>query len=334
MRILDSVSIQSFFLIVTGISLFILLMILFGQKQKTYRATKMLNNIAEQEVIKKKGAKEQHVQRNAIDTFFERTKILTKFSPFHVINEARSIEWKIGYKEYLIILGAGAGVLFGLFFIYLGKSFAAIYFALFAIVVPRIAIHYKRIQYLNNRRDRISIFMKSVANSMAVFGNAIDAIEEVMPLVHESIRPDLIRAVALLKSGKSLTFSFSSLLEKYSYQDLHFFIDMLEVAHEHGGEYNDLLSNIADDFDQTKLLQMKLTRAMSLAKKAFFQNGIFVAILPIIFMFAEGGQLYGYLTSGFLDGILGKLVMTLNFIVICFFWYKLEKIAKFDLDGE
>lgn len=334
MKIFDSISFQSLFLIVAGVSIFILLVTLFGGQRKTFRAAKMLN-ITEEEVKRKKGAKgSEYIQRSIVDSFFERTKFLTKFSPYHVITEARSIEWKIGYKEYLILVGLGAALLGGLFYIYWGKSLLCIYVTVFAIFIPKIAIHYKRLQYLENRRDRIAIFMKSVSNSMAVFGNAIDAIEEVMPLVHETLRGDLVKAVALLKSGKSLTFSFGSLLEKYSYQDLTFFIDMLEVAHEHGGEYNDLLTNIADDFDQTKVLNMKLTRAMSLAKKAFFQNGLFVAILPMIFMLVEGGQLYSYLTTGYLDGILGKLVMTLNFVMILFFWYKLEKIAKFDLDGE
>lgn len=332
MKILDSISFQSLFLIIAGVALFILLTVLLGNKQKTYRAAKMLD-IAEEEVQKKKGAKgEDHIKRNMVDTFFERTKVLTKFAPYNVIMEARSVEWKIGYKEYLMILAAAAALLSGMFYIYWGKSLMSIYMSVFAVFAPRIVLYYKNLQYLENRRDRIAIFMKSIANSMSVFGNAIDAIEEVTPLVHESLRGDLVKAVALLKSGKSLTFSFTSLLEKYKYQDLQFFMDMLEVAHEHGGEYNGILASVADDFDQTKVLNMKLTRAMSLAKKAFFQNGIFVAILPIIFMFAEGGQLYGYLTSGYLDGILGKLVMTLNFCMILFFWYKMEKIAKFDLD--
>lgn len=333
MKILDTISFQSLFLIVAGVAFFILLSVLIGGKQKTFRAAKMLN-VAEEEVKRKKGTKDgDYVQRSIIDIFFERTKILTKHAPYNVITEARSIEWKIGYKEYLSIVGMGAAILGVLFFVYWGKSLTCIYVMLFAIFTPRMVLHYKRVEYLENRRDRIAIFMKSIANSMSVFGNAIDAIEEVTPLVHESLRGDLVKSVALLKSGKSLTFSFTSLLEKYKYQDLHFFMDMLEVTHEHGGGYNDLLSNIADDFDQTKVLSMKLTRAMALAKKAFFQNGIFVAILPIIFLFAEGGQLYVYLTTGFLNGILGKLAMTLNFCLIIFFGFKMEKIAKFDLDS-
>ncbi|MEX3623657.1 type II secretion system F family protein [Viridibacillus arvi] len=333
MRILDSISFQSIFLIIGGVAFFVLLLILFSGRKKTYRAARMLNK-SEVEFKKKKGSQEQVIQQNALDLFFEKTKLLAKFSPYNVIIEARSIEWKIGYKEYTGIFLAGAVALSALFYVYLGKTFMSVYIGLFAIIGPRIVLHYKRLQYQMNRRDRISIFMKSIANSMSVFGNAIDAIEEVMPLVHESLRSDLVKAVALLKSGKALSFSFSSLLEKYSYQDLHFFIDMLEVAHEHGGEYNDLLSNIADDFDQTKLLHLKLSRAMALAKKAFYQNGIFVATLPIIFLIAEHGQLYKYLTSGYLDGILGMFVMCLNFVIVCFFWHKLEKIAKFDLDGE
>lgn len=332
MKILDSISFQSFFLILAGVSVFILLMVLFGGKKKTYRAAIMLSK-AESAIESKKSKKNDQIQPSVIDTFFEKTKFLTKFSPYHVITAAREVEWKIGYKEYTTMVLAGAAVIGGLFYVYWGKTFTGAYMGLLAIGVPRIVLYYKTLKYYENRRDRIAIFMKSVANSMAVFGNAIDAIEEVRPLVHETLRPDLVKAVALLKSGKNLSFSFQPLLDKYTYQDLNFFIDMLEVAHEHGGEYNDLLSNIADDFDQTKILSVKLARAMALAKKAFLQNGIFVVVLPLLFLFVEKGQLYGFLTTGPMNGIFGKAVMTANFLIVGFFWFKLEKIAKFDLDG-
>lgn len=332
MKIFDTISFQSMFLIVAGVALFVLMLLLFSGKKKTYRAAMMLNK-SDVELKRKKGGQEAILQTSIIDTFFDKTKILSKYAPYKVITEAREVEWKIGYKEYTGIALAGAVGLSVLFYFYLGKTYMSAYVGLLGIVIPRLVLYYKNMEFQLKRRDRIGIFIKAVTNSMAVFGNAIDAIEEVMPLVHETLRADLTKAVALLKSGKNLTFAFSSMLEKYDYQDLHFFLEMLEVAHEHGGEYNDILSNISEDYDQQKILQFKLARSMALAKKAFYQNAAIVGGLPILFVFVQGGQLYMYLTTGYLDGILGPIAMILNFCVICFFWYKLEKISQFDLDG-
>lgn len=333
MKFLDAISFQSIFLIVFGVATFLLLIMLFTNRKKTYRAASMLSK-AEAEITRKKANSKEVIQYNAIDAFFAKTKFLAKFSPYNIITDARKVEWNIGYKEYVGMLLAAAAVLSSLFYVYLGKSFLCIYVSLGAIFFPRIMLYFKNEQYKMHRRDRIAIFMKAVSNSMSVFGNAIDAIEEVIPLAHESLRADLTKTVALLKSGKSLSFSFSGMLEKYSYEDFHFFIDMLEVAHEHGGESDDILTNISNDFDQTKVLQFKLIRAMAIPRKAFYQNGVFVAILPLIFLFVEHGQLYLYLTTGYMNGLLGEIAMVLNFAIIMFFWYKQEKISKFNFDGE
>lgn len=329
MKILDAISFQSLFLIIAGVAIFILLVLLFSNKKKTYRATMMLN---QKEIdLKKAKSKDKNAQvtTNAFDKLLGSTKVLAKYSPYNVITEAHKVEWMIGYKEYLTYFLGGGVVAAGMFWVAMGKNPLAIYAILLGVVAPRIMLYYQTKKYEITLQDRVSIFMKTVANSMTVFGNAIDSVEEVMPLVHEKIRVDLVKAVALLKSGKSLSYSFKEFVDKYDYQELHFFIDMLEVAHEHGGEFNHVLNNIAEDFEQQKLLQMKLDRAMTQGKRAFYQNAVFVAILPVIFMFASGGKMYSMLTTGSY-GFIGKIALTLNLIVICFFWSKLEKMTKFE----
>lgn len=328
MRIFDVISFQSIFLIVAGVAIFLFLIFLFSDRKKTYRAAMMLDK-AEVEVKKKKAGGEQVVKSSIIDKMFQSTKILSKYSPYNIITEARSIEWNIGYKEYLtMFLGGGLAVSF-LLWTAIGRSPFALYGMLAGFIVPRIVIYYQRRKYEEVLRDRISVFMKAMSNSMSVFNSAIDSIKETMPLVHDTIRADMVKAQALLKSGKSLSYAFKDMVEKYPYPDFSFFIDMLEVAHEHGGEYNDILANIAEDFDQTKLLQVKLNRVMSMAKRAFYQNAGFVALLPIIFMFVEGGQLYAMIVAGPL-GFIGRLILVGNLAIIAYFWYKLEKISTFD----
>lgn len=330
MRIFDAISFQSIFLMIAGVAIFLLLVFLFSERKKTYRAAMMLDK-AEVEIKKKKAGEEEVIKASIVDKMFGSTKLLSKYSPYNIITEARSIEWKIGYKEYVAMFLAGGLLISFLLWTALGKSPLALYGMLGGFVIPRIAIYYQRQKYEEKRRDRISIFMKAMANSMAVFGSAVDSIEEVMPLVHDTIRADMVKAQALLKSGKSLSYAFQDMVSKYPYSDFSFFIDMLEVAHQHGGEYNDILSNIAEDFDQTKLLKVKLSRAMSMSKRAFYQNAGFVAVLPLIFMFVQGGQLYGMIVAGPL-GLVGRLILLLNLAIILYFWFKLEKISKFDLD--
>lgn len=326
MKILDTISFQSLFLIIAGVAIFIFLILLFSGKKKTYRAARMLN---QKEIDFKKSKSKNNsteLTSNVFDRLLTSTKVLAKYSPYNVITEAHKVEWKIGYKEYLIyFVGAGA-LASALIWVSIGKNPLSFYGVVLGVFAPRLLLHFKQKKYEVTQQERIAIFMKTVANSMTVFGNAIDSIEEVMPLVHEKIRVDLVKAVALLKSGKSLTYSFNEMLGKYDYQELHFFIDMLEVAHEHGGEFNHVLTNIALDFEQQKILQFKLDRAMTQGKRAFYQNAGFVAILPLIFMFASGGQMYGMLMQGFY----GKAALLGNLFVICFFWYRLEKMSTFN----
>ncbi|MEQ6391248.1 hypothetical protein RZN22_18390 [Bacillaceae bacterium S4-13-58] len=236
MKIFDAISFQSLFLIIAGIAIFILLLFLFSEKKKTYRAAMMLSK-ADIDLKKKKdkGKGKEVVGTNGLDKFLDSTKFLSKYSPYNVLTEAHKIEWMIGYKEYFTHFFLVGGIVSGLVWVAIGQSYFAFYAVILGVFVPRIMLYFKQKKFEITRQERIAIYMKAVSNSMSVFGNAIDAIEEVMPLVHETIRVDLVKTVALLKSGKSLSYSFKEMVDKYDYQELHFFTDMLEAAHEHGG---------------------------------------------------------------------------------------------------
>ena len=327
LSMLKSVTYTTVLLIIATLSIYFVLSWILVNRPVRYNAHMLFSEVDKdkERAKKKKEGKNNLVERSLLDRILKPIPQLSKFSPYHVVTEAYKYEWFISVRHYyLIVFGAGS-VLAILFYLILGQNLIAIYAFLFGFFIPRIVLYFRKKEYKRTVQDRLSIYMKSIANSMSVFGNAGEAAENTADLVHPVLRPYLIKAISLLHAGKSVTYAFDDLIRTFDYKEVRFFHEMLEVAHESGGEYTDVLMNIAEDFEDKKILQARLEAALTQSKKAFVQNSLFVVLLPFIFFFLQR-ETYGYLVGS----PIGPIVMIVCYVSLVLVYILLERIANLE----
>ena len=132
--------------------------------------------------------------------------------------------------------------------------------------------------------DRLTIYMKTMANSMSVLGNVVDSLNETIKLVHPSLKDDLIKAMTLLQAGKRITEAFEDLCKKYDYKDFVFFHEILEVTHDSGHEYIDVLVNIAEDYEQRKYFTSQIKWSIRTGKASLYYQLYYLFIITTCFL--------------------------------------------------
>lgn len=324
---LKTISYSSVLLLIAALSIYCVLSWLLVNRPVRYKAHMLFSEVdrdREREKKKKEG-KSNLVDNTFLDKLLRPVPQLSKFAPYHVVSEAFKYEWFISISHYYLILFGSGTALAILFYMILGQNLIAIYAFLLGFFVPRIVLYFKKKEYKRTVQDRLSIYMKSIANSMSVFGNAGEAADNTSDLVHPVLRPYIVKAVSLMHAGKSVTYAFDDLIQAFNYKEVRFFHEMLEVAHESGGEYTDVLMSIAEDFEDKKILQARLEATLTQSKKAFVQNSMFVVLLPFIFFFLQR-ETYGYLV----DSPLGPIVMVVCYVSLVLIYIVLEKIGNLE----
>lgn len=318
-------------LLIVAISFFFIISFLLSLKKDNYKAHSIMRYNSQAYLEKKEVQKKEWLsitnshKMSLIDLIFGSIKPLKKYAPSEIFKEAVLCEWELTRTKYnFIVLGTGSVVSFVLFF-YLNENLIALIGYAVGLFSPRIFLYYQKKKFKNIMIDRLSIYMKTFANSISVFGNVLDSLNETIRLSHPSLKSDLTKVVSLLHAGKPITYAFREFNEKYPYNDIRFFHEMLEVAHDSGGENIEVLMNIAEDFEARKLLQAKLDTALAQAKKAYVLNcGIFF-VLPFMFYFLQKNA-YDLL----MKTIYGPIVIITFSIILLVIYAKIEKLSQMD----
>lgn len=311
-----------------SVCIFFLFTWLFERKPQKFKAHMLFKELSNEEISKKNDKKKKDRKpisnQSIFDVVLLNIKPLKKFAPAIVIREAEKFEWDLKLRTYYFIYFASS-VSFSLaLYIYLNKNLVSLAGFILGIFIPRIVLYYKEKAYAHSLNNRLSVYMKTMANSISVLGNVVDALNDTIKLVHPSLKPDLLKVVSLLQSGKSVTYAYKELCDKYDFNDFKFFHEMLEVTHDTGGEYTDVLLNIAEDFEQRKILQAKLDTALSQAKKAYILNcGIFAA-LPFVFYYFQNPAYRMLMTTAF-----GPAVLIFFSVILILVYYKIEQMSQF-----
>ncbi|HDR7766086.1 TPA: type II secretion system F family protein [Bacillus paranthracis] len=318
-----------FILALMGVALFLLFSVLTSRgKRKSYAAENILKQFENEKNLmneRKKETKDQKVPLTFVDSILNYSSFTEKVAPANIIMEARRYEWFIGPKEYwTMYLMSGTGITISLYVMLNGSKFCLLGYVL-AFWVFRFLLHMHRKKYKFVEIDRISIYMKTLSNSLQILGNVVDSVEEVKPLVHSSIKEELNKATIKLQQGKSVKESFMSLDKKYPYQELKFFHEMLDVADKNGGRNIEALESIAVDFEERKVKQMRLYAETIQGTKAFRNSALTVLAIPFIFKFFVPDA-YGMLMST----PLGSIVFVSIACVVLYCYIRIQKLADWD----
>ncbi|MDP4087304.1 MAG: hypothetical protein Q8934_22330 [Bacillota bacterium] len=292
------------YLVLAGVVIFFLLNQL--NIKKRYRVQDLFTEQYKEENLRKKSLRENPFKR------FENSKLLKLIGSENVVKEAQKYNWNITAKEYwlyVIVSGAGISIVISIFQL----GFLSTLGFIGGFVLPRVMLALQRLRYRKETEDKLIIYMKAVSNAMPVYGNVVDAVDSILPLIGEPIKKDIEIALAVLRTGTTVDLAFQHMNEKYGYNDLLFFHNMLGAAHENGGEFHRILITTADEFEQKKVLQAKLRSNMAQSNKAFQQSVIFVLGMLVVFKFFAKDIYDKFFTTPAGKGVIIFIVISIVF---------------------
>ncbi|MGH1128528.1 type II secretion system F family protein, partial [Bacillus cereus] len=176
------------------------------------------------------------------------------YLPQSVIQEAQKYEWKLTkgmYWVYTILSGMSIAAVFYFSF---GRDPFTLISVLCGFLVPRFLLYRRKKRYYLVVIDRLSIYMKAVANALQISNNAKRVLVQVKPMMHESIQEEIEKVSLLLEGGTTMHRAFRGFNETFNFRELVFFHEMLEVCSREGGTNSvQVLLDIAEDFEKQKL---------------------------------------------------------------------------------
>lgn len=255
---------------------------------------------------------------------FEKNKLMQVFIADPIVKEAQRYDWNITAKEYWMYVLIGGGLISIVISIF-QLGYLSILGFVGGFVIPRVLLALQKLKYKKDIEDKLIIYMKAVSNAMPVYGNVVDTIESILPLIKEPIKKEVEVALAILRTGAPVELAFQQMNEKYEYSDLIFFHSMLGAAHENGGEFHQILITASDEFEQKKVLQAKLRANMTQSIKAFRQSIIIVLGMLVSFKFFAKDLYDSFFTTP-----AGKGVILFIVISIVFCSSRVYKLNQFD----
>lgn len=254
----------------------------------------------------------------------ERKNPLIKFSPSHFLKAAHSNEWYISSIGYSLLVFVASAISCSILYILQFGIFSALG-SIVGLMIPRLMLSFYRVRYKRRIEENLILYMKTLSNAVAGMGSVVNGINTILPVLPEPIKSDVNQALSILHSGKTVEEAFKAMNQKYNYKDLRFFHSMLHASHVNGAEFYDSLMTTADDFEQKKVLQAKLSAAMTQSKRAFIQSSIIM--LLIILGFAV---LVSDLFETAFSTLIGKLVLLYIFASTLFIYSKVQEHSEFD----
>lgn len=253
-------------------------------------------------------------------------KGIRMYLPQSVIQEARKYEWKLTksmYWLYTILSGMSIAVIIYFSF---GRDPFTLLTVLSGFLVPRFLLYRRKKRYYLVVIERLSIYMKAVANALQISNNAKRVLVQVKPMMHGSIQEEIEKVSLLLEGGTTIHRAFRGFNETFNFRELVFFHEMLEVCSREGGTNSvQVLLDIAEDFEKQKLYLARLRSSLAQAQRAFVQNCLIVIAMPIVIMMMSK-EAYGFLAGS----MMGKIALLTNMIILFFLATRVEKIANYN----
>lgn len=251
---------------------------------------------------------------------------IRKYLPQVVIQEAQKYEWKLTKTAYWAYTIASGSFFAGAVYFTFGKDPITLISILFGFLTPRFLVYRRKKRFYLIVVDRLSIYMKAVANALQISNNTNKVLQQIKPMMHESIQEEIEKVTLLLEGGTSMHRAFKGFNETFNFRELVFFHEMLEVCNREGGSNSvQVLLDIAEDFEKQKIYLARLRSSLLQSQRAFIQNCLIVILMPILIMLMSE-QAYEFLAGS----MIGKIAIIANTFVLFVIATRVEKIANYN----
>jgi tight adherence protein B len=231
-------------------------------------------------------------------------------------NRAQSVLWGI------VALFVGASFLLSSMFGILGIPIAA----LIAFILPKkylkMSIERRNRQFLDMFPEAIDMIIRSVKS-----GHPLNtALRMIADNIDEPVGPEFRQVVNEIAFGRPLVEALRRLAKRIDEQDIHFFVVVLSVQQETGGNLAEILGNLSNVIRGRKRLNQKI-RAMTSEGRA---TGWVLGALPIIQILAIQLSSPKYLEPLFTTTMGNILFMVAMGLIVTALWI-VSRMIKIDI---
>lgn len=255
-------------------------------------------------------------------------KYFTWLNPYAVEDKAKKATWDFNFKKYwmLVMLGVSISLIFIFLVLRVFYLFPLGILGGFALPNVLVFLHHRKRQ--DEILNELSAYINTAANLTMTFNNPYHALKEIVEkeFIEEPIMGDLKTVVRGIENGVTMKDAFYQFDQKYNNQFLNVFHDNLVLFDRYGGKNDDVLLQVAKDYDRALQRRMLFRNAKQPKRQSFYT----LVKLLIAFPFVLLGFSYEYYVN-FIESPIGKVFL---FLIIVIGIYSVIKIEfKYDKDG-
>ena len=203
--------------------------------------------------------------------------------------------------------------------------FAAIFAVASAYVLPRMYLNFKRRRYQDRFLDELPNAVEAIVRGVKTGLPLNDSVRLVAKDAKEPVRSEFNRILDQQAFGMSMTDAVQVLLERVPLPEVNFFVVVISVQAQAGGNLSEALSNLARVLRNRKKMKLKI-KAMSSEAKA--SAGI-IGSLPFVV-----GTLVSLASPGYLSPLfnttIGNIWLGVGGIMLAMGVFVMVRMVKFD----
>lgn len=226
-------------------------------------------------------------------------------NPYTVEDNAKAAQWDFNFRKYwmLVMMGSVISLIFIFFVLRMYYLFPLGLLGGFALPNVLVFLHHRKRK--DELYNEISAYINTTANLTMTFGDPYRAIVEVVEkgFIEEPLLSDLSTVITSIENGVSMKDAFKPFNAKYNNQILNVFHDNLILYDKYGGNMDDVLLQVAKDYDKTLQRRVMFRNEKYPHRQAFYTLLKLLIFTPFIML----GISYEYYQN-FIGDAVGKVI--------------------------
>ncbi|MHA6298661.1 type II secretion system F family protein [Devosia sp. CAU 1758] len=220
----------------------------------------------------------------------------------------------------------GVGLFIILFLAQVPFYFAAIFALAGAYLLPRMYVSHKRKRYQNKFLDELPNAIEAIVRGVKTGLPLNDSMRVVAKDTKEPVKSEFARILDQQSFGFSMTEAVQVLLERVPLPEVNFFVVVISVQQQAGGNLSEALGNLARVLRNRKKMKQKV-KAMSSEAKA--SAGI-IGSLPIVVAILVSLVSPSYLVPLFTTPI-GNLCLGVGVVMLATGIFVMNRMVQFEV---
>ncbi|MBF0680736.1 MAG: type II secretion system F family protein [Devosia sp.] len=223
-----------------------------------------------------------------------------------------------------VILGTVLFVI--LLLVQLPYYFAGIFALAGAYLLPRIYIGRRRKKYQNAFLDELPNAVEAIVRGVKTGLPLNDSMRVVARDTKEPVRSEFGRVLDQQSFGFSMTQAVQVLYERVPLPEVNFFVVVISVQQQAGGNLSEALGNLARVLRNRKKMKQKVAAMSSEAKASAGIIGALPVVVAILVSLVSPEYLQPLFTTP-----IGNLWLGIAFLMMCFGAFVMNRMIQFDI---